>query len=384
MAIDFKQLDKARDSQAGSRSLDGILKKSTQSNKGNILFTKKLNPSDRMFFTEQLALLLETGNGLVNSLNILSEQAEKPAMRNLIDSVIDDVNSGRSFSQALRSHPVLFSSTYTNLVAVGENGGFMPQVLVELLEMDEKKEKLNVTLRSALSYPVFLLSFSFAVVIFVLVVVFPKFSKMFASIADELPASTKVLMAFSEQLTDYWAVYIAVTVGLLIVVWRWLSSSSGKAGVDALKLKIPGLKTVFIELYMVQSMRVMGLSLGNSVSVMDTLVSCREVVNNQIFQQFILSLEADVQDGKGVSQGFKRSKLIPKIVAQMVATGEESGSLPKVMSRLANYYERQLEKRLVAISKAAEPVMLLIMGVVVGLLVSSLILPIFKLSRAVG
>lgn len=387
MAIDFKQLDKARDDRTNSRSLgslDGILKKSTKDNSVSTLFAKKLKSADRMFFTEQLALLLETGNGLVQSLHILSEQAENPLMCHLIDRVIDDVNSGKPLSQALRSHPELFSSTYTNLVAVSENGGFMPQVLAELLEMDEKREKLNVTLRSALSYPVFLLSFSFAVVIFVLVVVFPKFSKMFASIADELPASTKILMAFSEQLTDYWAIYIAATVGILLILWRWLCSTSGKASVDALKLKIPILKTIFTELYMVQSMRVMGLSLGNSVSVMDTLMSCREVVDNQVFQQFVLSLEADVQDGKGISQGFKKSKLIPNIVSQMVATGEESGSLPKVMSRLASYYERQLDKRLVAVSKAAEPVMLLVMGVVVGLLVSSLILPIFKLSRAVG
>ena len=299
MAIDFKQLDNTRDDRTDSRSLDGILKKSMNNHAGTF-FDKKLKAADRMFFTEQLALLLETGNGLVQSLVILSEQAEKPAMRKIIDQIIEDVNGGKPFSQALRSHPQLFSSTYTNLVAVSENGGFMPQVLAELLEMDEKKEKLNVTLRSALSYPVFLLSFSFAVVIFVLVVVFPKFSTMFASIADELPASTKILMAFSDQLTNYWAIYIAVILGGVAILWYWLGSASGRESIDAFKFKIPGLKAVFTELYMVQSMRVMGLSLGNGVSVMDTLVSCREVVNNRVFQQFVLSLETDVQDGKGI------------------------------------------------------------------------------------
>lgn len=381
MAIDFKDLDKTRSNRADSGNLDAALKKST---KISALFSQKPKSTDRMFFTEQLSLLLETGSGLVKALYILSEQAENPEMSRLIDLVIEDVNNGKPLSQALSRHPDLFSSTYTNLVAVSENGGFMPQVLAELLEMDEKREKLSATLRSALSYPVFLLCFSFAVVIFVLVVVFPKFSTMFASIADELPASTKILMAFSEQLSNYWVIYVAATVGGIFIIWQWLRSANGRATIDALKIKIPVLKTVFIELYMVQSMRVMGLSLGNGVSVMDTLASCRDVVDNRVFQKFIASLESGVQDGKGLAQGFKKADFIPNIVSQMVATGEESGSLPKVMSRLATYYERQLEKRLVTISKAAEPIMLLVMGVVVGVLVSSLILPIFKLSRAVG
>lgn len=381
MAIDFKDLDKTRSNRTDSGNLDAALKKST---KISALFSTKPKSTDRMFFTEQLSLLLETGSGLVQSLYILSEQAENPEMSRLIDLVIDDVSNGKPLSQALSRHPGLFSSTYTNLVAVSENGGFLPQVLTELLEMDEKREKLSATLRSALSYPVFLLGFSFAVVIFVLVVVFPKFSTMFASIADELPASTKILMAFSEQLSNYWVIYLAATVGGFFIIWQWLRSANGRAKIDALKIKMPVLKTVFVELYMVQSMRVMGLSLGNGVSVMDTLASCREVVDNRVFQKFIASLESGVQDGKGLAQGFKKAGFIPNIVSQMVATGEESGSLPKVMSRLATYYERQLEKRLVTISKAAEPIMLLVMGVVVGVLVSSLILPIFKLSRAVG
>jgi type II secretory pathway component PulF len=139
-----------------------------------------------------------------------------------------------------------------------------------------------------------------------------------------------------------------------------------------------------MELYLVQSFRVMSLSLGNGVSVMDTLAACRDVVSNKVYQEFIRSVELSVQEGQGFAQGFNQSDFIPIIVRQMVTTGENSGSLPKILLRISSYYERQLENRLNVLAKAAEPLMLLVMGVVVGLLVSSLILPIFKLSKAVG
>ena len=138
-----------------------------------------------------------------------------------------------------------------------------------------------------------------------------------------------------------------------------------------------------MQLYLVQSLRVMGLSLGNGVSVMDTLASCRDVVDNSLYRRFINQVEAKVQEGEGLAAAFSEAEFIPPAVRQMVSTGEETGNLPRVMSRVAAYYERELDKRLAAFARAVEPVMLIVMGAVVGLIVSSLILPIFKLSRAV-
>ena len=153
---------------------------------------------------------------------------------------------------------------------------------------------------------------------------------------------------------------------------------------DRLKLRMFYLRDIFVQLYLVQSLRVMGLSLGNGVSVMDTLASCRDVVQNRLYRRFISQVEVKVQEGEGLAAAFEETEFIPPAVRQMISTGEETGNLPRVMSRVAAYYERELDKRMAAFARAVEPIMLIVMGAVVGLVVSSLILPIFKLSRAVG
>jgi type II secretory pathway component PulF len=342
-----------------------------------------LRDRDRMLFTERLALLLETGVSLNQALTALGKQADKAAMVKIIDALLDEIGAGRTFAAALAAHPQFFSTTYVNLVAAGEQGGFLHRVLQELLEMEEKREQLRSTLMSALSYPAFLAAFSGAVVVFVLVVVFPKFAELFASIADQLPATTLALMWTSDQLRQHW-IFVLLGVGGLILAWRyWATTEAGRERLDAFKLSAPVLKEIFVWLYLVQSLRVLGLSLGNGVSIVDALAACRDVVRNSTYRRFILGVERKIQEGATVASGFAQSEFIPMIVQQMITTGEQTGSLPKVMTRVADYYERELSKRANVLAKSAEPVMLLVMGVVVGLLVSSLILPIFKLSRAV-
>ncbi|MFW2374799.1 MAG: type II secretion system F family protein [Gammaproteobacteria bacterium] len=344
----------------------------------------KVSDKDRMFFTEQLALLLETGASLQAGLQALKSQSDNPAMVRLIDALMTDIAEGKSLSYALSRHPEVFSTTYVNLVSASEAGGFMHEVLEQLLDMDEKREQLHNTLVSAFTYPVFLIVFSIAVVLFVLVVVFPKFGEMFSLIRDQLPVTTVFLMAISELLTQYWLALLGGVATGLILVSYWMKSPGGIQRLDQLKLSTPLFKDIFIQLYLVQSLRVMSLSLQHGVSIMDTLTACRDVVRNGVFRQFITRVEARVQEGAGIAVGFSNTHFIPAIVEQMISTGEETGNLPKVMGRVADHYERELSRRLTALSKLAEPVMLLVMGLVVGILVSSLILPIFKLSRAVN
>ena len=250
--------------------------------------------------------------------------------------------------------------------------------------MDKKREELRGTLVSAATYPAFLIAFSLAVVIFVLVVVFPKFGAMFTSIYDQLPATTKALMGISNVLREYWwAVLSGLTVGGLLLR-QWLVSAGGRARVDYLQLHVPGIRDIFTQIYLVQCLQVFSLSLVNGVSVMDALNACRDVVRNSVFRTLIANVEDKVQSGAGVAAGFAEADFLPDLAKHMIATGEQTGNLGKVMGRVAEYYEKQLTRKLDAVSKLAEPIMLLVMGVVVGVLVSSLILPIFKLSRAVS
>lgn len=347
------------------------------------LFKPKLTATDRIFFTEQLELLLDTGVNLHAALTTLKGQSTSTELRKLLEELCNVVAGGKPFSEALAQHPDVFPANYVNLVGAAESGGFLPAVLRQLLEMDEKRENLRSTLVSALTYPAFLAVFSLAVVIFILVVVFPKFGKLFVSIKDQLPATTLALMWVSDMLRQHWAV---VTGGLGIMAYalrQFLISKAGRLQVDRLKLHMPVIRDIFMPVYLIQILRTMGMSLGNGVSIVNALHGCRDIIDNRSICAFLSEVEARVRQGTNFSDAFREGSFVPPLVKQMIMTGDETGNLGKVMIRVAEYYERELDKRLQKFSKIAEPVMLLVMGVVVGVLVSSLILPIFKLTRAV-
>ena len=266
----------------------------------------RFSAKDRMFFTERLALLLETGNPLYTSLDILAAQADKQTMSKMIDELREDIAGGLPFSQALAKHPTIFSSTYVNLIGASEQGGFMADVLKQLMEMEEKSARLRATIVSAFTYPAFLTVFSFAVIMFILTTVFPKFEVLFTAIADQLPASTLVLMAASDLLRQHWMVLLAGLGAIAFVLARWLASERGTTALDRFKLSIPVIRNICIELYVAQSMRVIGLSLGHGVSVPDTLRACRDVVKNSVYRRLMEKVELEVQEGRAYGSGIRR------------------------------------------------------------------------------
>lgn len=337
----------------------------------------------RMVFTERLSLLLETGVSLLEALKAMQLQTEEPLLAEIIGSLATIISEGKTFSSALATHPEMFSSTYISLVAAAEEGGFLPQVLAQLLRMDEKNSQLRSSIVSALSYPAFLIVFSIAVVVFVLVAIFPQFELMFASIHDQLPITTIFLMALSSLVRHYW---IFILIGLAAGAWAtfsWIRSKAGKLTLDRLRMSLPVIRDIYIQIYLSQTLSVLGLSLSNGVPITVALKACQGVVDNSVFSKFLDNIRTHVNEGRGIAVGFTESPIIPPMVRQMVATGEQTGNLGKVMTRVAEFYERELSNRISVLSKAVEPVMLVVMGGVVGLIVVSLILPIFKLSRAV-
>ncbi len=344
---------------------------------------KKIAQKDRMFFLEQLALMLETGSDLHSSLTVLAQQTTHPGLKQVIQKMAEDISEGQNFSSALAKHPQVFSNTYVSLIAASESGGYIRRILEHLLEMEKQQAEFKSTLASAMAYPIFLMVFSTAMVIFILAVVFPKFSALFISIQNQLPATTLFLMSLSQLIIHYWWAILGFSAGFMMLFWLWAKSETGIRSLDMIKLKLPGLKSLFLKIYLIQTMRVLGLSLANGVSLIEALNLAKDVVKNRIFHDFIDQLSLDVTAGRTLASGFKTSSFIPPIVKQMIATGEETGNLALVTTRIADYFQQELEKILKFISKAIEPIMLLVMGVIVGLLVSSLILPIFKLSRAV-
>lgn len=339
--------------------------------------------NQRMVFTERLSLLLETGVSLLEALKTMQLQTEEPLLAEIIGSLASIISEGKTFSAALATHPEMFSGTYISLVGAAEEGGFLPQVLAQLLRMDEKNSQLRSSIVSALSYPAILIVFSIAVIVFVLVFIFPKFEDMFASIHDQLPITTIFLMALSAFVRHYW---LLILIGLAAGAWAafsWARSKSGKLMLDRLRMGLPVIRDIYIQIYLSQTLSVLGLSLSNGVPITVALKACQGVVDNSVFSKFLDNIRTHVNEGRGIAVGFTESPIIPPMVRQMVATGEQTGNLGMVMTRVAEFYERELNKRITVLSKAVEPVMLIVMGVVVGLIVVSLILPIFKLSRAI-
>jgi type II secretory pathway component PulF len=338
---------------------------------------------DRMLFIERLAMLLETGMPLHAALETLAQQCPHPRLADAIRAMAEEIVAGKTLAAAFVTQGNLFPGAYASLVAAAEAGGFLPEALNQLTELEDRQERLHSALVGALVYPAFLAGLSALVVVYVLVGVFPKFAEMFESIRDQLPASTIILIAVSDALRQHWAligVAIAAAAGSLIY---WLRTPSGGLLLDRAKLKLPLLRDLFMQSYMARVMRVMGTSLGNRVSVIDTIAACRETVQNREFQRFLGRVEQQVMEGRGFARAFQEEAAIPAMVRQMIATGDQTGKLALVMSRIADFYERELLRRIAILSKLAEPVMLLVMGVAVGVIVTSLILPIFKLAKGV-
>lgn len=339
---------------------------------------------DRMVFTEQLALLLDGGVSLHHALKLIAEQTRNPGFRAVLEQVTNQVCEGRSLSQALAEHPEIFSRVYVNLVGASEKGGYLKKVLAKILALEEKKEELRAIMVSALAYPMFLLIFALVVVVFVLVVVFPKFADLFATIRNQLPVTTLFLMGLSDFLLQYWLPTLCAAIAGMGAAAYGLRQPAVSEVIDRLKLTLPGARGLFSQIYLLQFMQVLGLSLSNGVTILETVAASKDVVKNSLFRQFLTRVETRVTEGSGISAAFREFPFVPGMVEQMVSTGEETGNLPTVAQRLAEFYERDLVKRLKLLSKLAEPLLLVVMGGVVGIIVSSLILPIFKLSKALG
>ncbi len=348
------------------------------------LGSRKVTAKDRMFFTEQLALLLETGTSLHPALLSIRSQMSDSPMAKVLDDIADGVVGGSSLSEQLAKHPEVFSATYVNLVGASEQGGFLHEVLEQLQSMDDQNAELRASLISAFSYPVFLVGFSIFALVFILLVVFPKFADMFADIGDDLPVTTRMLMATSDFIILHWVELLVALGGAMLALIWWLRTEGGRTWLSRFKLVTPFIGRIWRRVYLVISFRVLGLSLRNGVSLVDGVRTSQQIIDNFYIRRFFTDLSNTIENGGRLSEGISHADWLPDLAKQMVVTAEESGSLPQVLIRVSDYYQKELERLLQRFSKMVEPIMLVVMGALVGLLVSALLLPIFKLSSAVG
>ncbi len=349
----------------------------------NIGFKKEISGRDILFFTTQLSLMLETGTPLNTSISAISTQIENPKLRGILEGIAADIEDGRLMSEAIEKYPDIFHDMYISMVKAGEGTGNLHEMLIRLVRFQKKREEFLAAMKNSMTYPAVLSILATFVVIFILTFVFPKFGDLFESIRDELPITTRILMSLSNLLISYW--YIVITIFLIIAysIYRFIKSNKGILIIDRLKISIPFLSGIFIKIYVSQLMSILGFLIGSKVPLLNALTIARRSVNNTIFVGFIDKILESAEKGEGLSPPFMEAPFIPETVRQMIKTGEESRNLDTVMIRLSEYYEDEISNQMKMLSTIIEPVLLIVMGIVVGLIAISLILPIFKLSRAV-
>lgn len=342
----------------------------------------KVKPREVMYFTSQLSLMLEVGTSLADAIEALARQTNSPRMRAVLEQVLRDLEQGMQFSDALARHGDVFDTVYVSMIRAGEAGGFMRRILDRIFEMQERREALIAQLRSALTYPAILCTVALGVIVFMLVGILPKFMAFFEGKEDLLPRTTLMLMGLSKSLQHGWIGYIVGIVGLVAGFHFWKKSNAGKRTFDRLAISLPGVAGLCNMLYTCQLLRTMGLLMESRVPMLEALDVTRETIGNEHYRTFIDRIKHHVQQGGKFSRILMDYPYIIESVKQMVATGEESGQMYTVMLRLAEFYDKEVENDLRAKSAMIEPAALIVLGVVIGVIVSAIILPLFKLAYA--
>ena len=343
----------------------------------------RVSPGEIIFFMDQLSLMLETGTPVNKSIQAISFQIKNKTFKNILKEIEQDIEEGRLLSDAMTKHPHIFSNVYTSMIRAGESGGFLKEMLERIVALEEKQQKLLATVRAALFYPAFLTLFAVSVVLFIVVYVFPKFGDMFAEIYDSLPFTTKILMAASHLLTSYWYLILFFIGMSWFTAYRFMITDKGRMYIDLLKLRLPLFRNFFMRVYISRLMRTLGLLISSNVSILDSLTISAGAIGNKVFSKLIDKIRRSVEDGKPLSQPIIDSPFFPETVKQMIRTGEDTGTLHKVMPRLADYYDEEIEKHVQRITTIMEPILLVVVGGIIGVIVISLILPIFKLTKSI-
>ena len=344
---------------------------------------RRIKAKEIIFFTSQLSLMLEVGTPLKSSLAAIENQTENPAFKEVIQAMGRDIEEGLQLSDAMRRHPQVFNSVFNSMIKAGETGGFLQKILDRLVEMQEKRQALIAQLRSTLTYPAILCLVGFLVVVFVLVGVLPKFTTFFAGKESILPVTTRFLMVMSNSLQGYWWVYLISIAGVIVALKLWKESEHGQALIDRFCVSAPIVARLYNKVYTCQLLRTLGHLMSSQVPLLEALEVTRGTIKNRHFSRFITQIMDHVEKGGRFAQPFTTYPYILDSVKQMVATGEEVGNLPPVMLRLAGFYDTELDRELKNIASLIEPIALMLLGGVVGVIVASVILPLFRLAHAV-
>jgi type IV pilus assembly protein PilC len=343
----------------------------------------KVKTRDIVIFTRQFATMINAGLPLVQSLNILASQTENKTLADVTKSVVYDVESGNTLADAFSKHPRAFSTLYVNMVAAGEAGGILDTILLRLATFLEKNDALVRKVKGAMIYPGVIISVAAIAICILLVFVIPTFQSMFSSAGLELPLPTRVVIAMSDFLIGYWWVILGAVGGAVFAVKSYYATAAGRLQIDALMLKAPVLGDVIRKSAVSRFTRTLGTLVSSGVSILEGLEITAKTAGNQVVHNAVMESRQSIAGGETIAAPLERSKVFPPMVISMIAVGEQTGGLDEMLSKIADFYDEEVDVAVSALLSLMEPAMIVGLGVIVGGMVIAMYLPIFDMMNAV-
>ena len=347
-------------------------------------FKQKVKQRSVAVFTRQLATMIDAGLPLVQSLEILSSQQDSKVFKDVIRQIKEDVEGGSTFAGALTKHPSAFNELFTNLVVAGEEGGILDNILNRLASYIEKSEALKKKVKSALIYPATIIGVAVIVVMILMIFVIPVFESMFKSAGQSLPLPTLIVLAMSKLIKKYVLIFIPAFVLLIYLFKKYYQTQSGRAVVDSLLLKLPVIGMLLKKIAVARFSRTLGTLVSSGVPILDGLSIVSRTSGNKTIETAILNARASIREGETIADPLSRSGIFPPMVIQMIAVGESTGALDSMLSKIAEFYEEEVDVAVANLTSLLEPFLMMFLGVVIGGVVIAMYLPIFNMSSAIG
>lgn len=347
-------------------------------------FARKVSPQDLAAVTRQLATLLGAGLPLDEALGTLADQLAGAPLGRALGTVRGEVLQGSELNRALAQHPGIFSPLFINMTEVGEHSGTLDQVLGQLADFLEDQARLRSRMQSALAYPILMGVIGSAVLVFLITFVVPKVTRMLEDLGQTLPLPTRLLIAGSDFLAGWWWLLLLLAGVAVTAARRYARSEAGRLKLDRLSLRLPLFGSLNLLLATARLSRTLGTLLHAGVPLLKALAIAVNLLSNRVLRQAVNDAGDAVREGESLAEPLKRSGVFPPMLAQMAAVGERSGELEKMLLRVAETYEHQVELRIAGLLSLLEPVMILVMGTAVGFIVLAILLPIFQASQGMG
>jgi type IV pilus assembly protein PilC len=350
----------------------------------NLPWKRGVGTKDLAVFTRQFATMINAGLPLVQCLEILSRQCQRKDFKEVIEQVTSDVEAGMSLNEALARHPRVFDRLYTNMVGAGEAGGILDDILGRLAAYIEKADSLKRKVKGALTYPAVVLFVAVGVTVFMLTAIIPTFAKMFQDFGHGLPLPTQIVLTMSDFLRNFWWVMIAGAIALTFTIKRYYTTDQGKHVIDRGLLRVPVLGDVLLKAGVARFTRTLGTLVSSGVPILNGLEITANTAGNIIIADAVMRTRSSIGQGETIARPLAESEVFPPMVVQMIAVGEETGALDQMLGRIADFYDDEVDTSVAALTSVIEPVMIVVMGLVVGGMVVAMYLPMFSLINVVS